>query len=174
MGRKTRASKAAGKQQNRAFRWNFGLFLAFLLLIALPVIGVLWSVSERFGTMAGPGVLTAGTATVSHCDKHVLGAPYTCEATVSWHPDQVFGEPAARVTIRSVRFLAGEVEVQERKCGRPNRVSSHTCAVFAADYPTLPGVLYAPPIVVFIGLVLGGWLVANRIARRIAAPAPPA
>ncbi|GAA2672974.1 hypothetical protein [Actinoplanes palleronii] len=173
MGRKTRAGKVAGARQGRINRWTLGLALVFAFLVAVPAAGVVWAALQRFGTIDGPGVIASGTATISGCDEHVLGTPYTCAASVAWRPDPAGGEPAARVTVNAVRSLTGEVEVQERNCGRPNRVSDHTCAVYAADYPRLPGVLFVPPIVTFFGLIFASRLVAGRIARRITGEVPP-
>ncbi|MEV6343135.1 hypothetical protein [Actinoplanes sp. NPDC051851] len=171
MGRRTRAGKIAKAAQQRTDRWAVSLWMLFAFLIMLPVSGVVLTAMERFGTDVGSVVEAAGTASVTSCEHHVLGTPYTCTAEVTWESDSVLAEPPpTQETVYSMSLLSGEVAVQEFRCS----YRRHHCRIYTTGFPHRSGATFIPPVIVMLVLMITGLYGTRRLAKRIVGkPAEP-
>ncbi|MEV6343134.1 hypothetical protein [Actinoplanes sp. NPDC051851] len=162
MGRKTGTGRAVERYQRRVHTWGFVFMALLYATIGLPATFVVFFSLERFGADTDKAIAT-GTATVTSCEHHALGTPYTCAATATWHTEPFGDQPPTTVTVHSMRSLSGEVAVEERSCR--SYAYRHGCRIYTADFPKMPGILYLPMIIATIGLLIVTVLPGRPLAR---------
>lgn len=163
----------SNRRSNRRGLAALGVFFAWAALMMAAGYAV-YAGLERVGSMSGYAILS-GTARIEGCESSWYGAPYTCEATVTW-TDPVVRDSTwtEHTTVSSRTELSGDVAV-ERRTNKDRKASEKYGVVYTADYPVY-GYTTLTVVALIAAIVVSLLIVPRKIIKRFlpdrAAPAP--